>query len=341
MFDFIGRKRIWFAASLVIIAIGMFFWITKGLNVGIDFQGGSVLDLQFNQALTTTQIRSVLDQDGFNDSSVQMVGTDGREFLMRTLHMTEDARAKVYSDFRTAYGEFTEVKFDSVSPLVGHELVMLAIWATVIANVGMLIYITLRFEYRFAVAGIIALIHDVLMTISFFAIFRWTVDSTFIAAILTVVGYSINDTIVVYDRIREKLKFRQKGETADVVANKAINETLRRSVLTSLTTVVAIAAVLFLGGVTIRPFALALVIGITSGTYSSIFIASPIWTIWRNWEEKRNIQRHEKFQATRETAKVSAAKPALAGGPSAGPVSQPKPAAKSGNKKKGKNGKNR
>lgn len=341
MFDFIGRKRIWFTFSLVIIIVGMFFWITKGLNVGIDFRGGSILDLKFDGVLTTGQIQTVLARNGFGDSSVQMIGSDGHEFLMRTLHMTEDVRTKVYSDFQTSLGNFQEIRFEGVSPLVGRELVMLAIWATVIANIGMLIYITLRFEYRFAVAGVIALIHDVLLTIGIFAIFRWTVDSTFIAAILTVVGYSINDTIVVYDRIREKLKFRQKGDTPDEVANKAINETLRRSILTSMTTVVAVAAVLVFGGVTIRPFALALVIGITSGTYSSIFIASPIWTMWRGWEEKRNAQRKQRFVSERETAKLTAAKPALAGAPSA-PAAQTKPAnpvPKS--KKKGKSGKNR
>lgn len=313
MFDFIGRKRIWFTLSLAIILVGMFFWATRGLNVGIDFRGGNILDLEFEKALTTSQVRAVLAQNGLGDSSVQIVGTEGREFLIRTAHISDEARQKLYSDLRATLGNFKEIRFESVSPLVGRELVMLAVWATVIANIGMLIYITLRFEYRFAVAGIIALIHDVLMTIAFFAIFRWTVDSTFIAAILTVVGYSINDTIVVYDRIREKLKVRAKGESIDELANKAINETLRRSVLTSLTTVVAIAAVLIFGGPTIKPFALALAIGITSGTYSSIFIASPIWTIWRNWEERRNALRKQKFLAERGTNKTvakSAVKPA-------------------------------
>lgn len=309
MFDFIGRKRIWFTLSLAIIVVGMFFWATRGLNVGIDFRGGNILDLEFQKALTTSQVRAVLAQNGLGDSSVQIVGTEGREFLIRTAHVSDEARQKLYADFRNALGEFKEIRFESVSPLVGRELVMLAIWATVIANIGMLIYITLRFEYRFAVAGIIALIHDVLMTIAFFAIFRWTVDSSFIAAILTVVGYSINDTIVVYDRIREKLKVRAKGESIDELTNKAINETLRRSVLTSLTTVIAIAAVLVFGGPTIKPFALALVIGITSGTYSSIFIASPIWTTWRNWEERRNALRKQRLFAEREAAKA-AAKPA-------------------------------
>ncbi|MGE5560963.1 MAG: protein translocase subunit SecF [Chloroflexota bacterium] len=310
MFDFIGKKRIWFTVSLVILLIGCYFWATKGLNVGIDFRGGSILDLRFEQPATIAQVREVLSRNGFGDSSVQAIGSDGREFLMRTLHMPEDVRQKVYADFRATLGEFAEIRFEGVSPVVGRELVMMAIWATAIAIVGMLIYVTIRFEYRFAVAGVIALVHDVLVTIGFFAVFRLTVDSTFIAAILTVIGYSINDTIVIYDRIREKLKTRKKGESLDALANQSINETMRRSILTSLTTVAAIASLLFLGGVTIRPFTIALIVGMVSGTYSTVFIASPIWTTWRNWEERRNSERHRNFVAEREASKAVPAKPA-------------------------------
>lgn len=288
MFDFIGRRRIWFAISLAIILVGMGFWAAKGLNIGIDFRGGNLLELSFSTAQTTSTVRDVFTANGLTDASIQVIGEGGHDFLIRTQHVSEEARQKLYNDLRTACGEFQEVRFESVSPLIGKELIRLAILATAIANVGMLIYIWWRFEFRFAVAGIIALIHDVLITIAFFAIFRWTVDSTFIAALLTVVGYSINDTIVVYDRIREKLQTRTKGQTYDALANEAINETLRRSLLTTLTTVVAIAALLVFGGATIKPFALALVIGITSGAYSSIFIASPIWTMWHNADDRRH-----------------------------------------------------
>lgn len=287
MFDFIGRRRTWFAISIVIILVGMGFWAVRGLNVGIDFQGGNIIELRFGGVQTTDAVRAVLAQNGLTDASIQTVGGDGRDFLMRTQHISEEARVKLYGDLRTAFGEFEEIRFESVSPLIGKELIRLAIIATLIANVGMLIYIWLRFEFRFAVAGIIALLHDVLMTIAFFAIFRWTVDSTFIAALLTVVGYSINDTIVVYDRIREKLGHKTRAQSYDEIANTAINETLRRSLLTTATTVAAIVAVLIFGGATVKPFALALVIGITSGAYSSIFIASPIWTMWRNREERK------------------------------------------------------
>lgn len=339
MFDFIGRKKIWFTISLIIIVIGMYFWATRGLNVGIDFLGGNVLDLKFEKAYHTSQIADAFTQNGLPGSTVQIIGQDGTEFIINTKHIAEDARQQLYASLKASLGNFTEIHFESVSPVIGQELVRTAVIATAIAIFGMLIYIWMRFEIRFAVAAVLALVHDVLMTVSFFAIFHWTVDSAFIAAILTIIGYSIMDTVVVYDRIREKLRLRKKDESLDDLTNKSINETLRRSVFTSLTTVTAISAVLIFGGSTIKAFSLALVVGILSGTYSSIFIASPLWVIWRNFEERRAATRHASFQARKDAEKAKAPVVTKAAAPAklAGPAKPSNRTAAKGGKGKGKN----
>jgi len=173
------------------------------------------------------------------------------------------------------------IQAETIDAVIGKEMRQQAIIALILANIGMLIYITFRFEFKSAVAAVLALVHDVLIIISFYAIFHIPVDSTFIAVVLTIVGYSINDTIVVFDRIRENLKTMRKASFTDI-ANLSIMQTLARSINTSFTTLITITALFLLGGETIKDFSLALIVGIASGTYSSIFIATPLWEIFRD-----------------------------------------------------------
>jgi preprotein translocase subunit SecF len=276
-----GRSKLWIALSALVILIGLAALFLRGLNLGIDFEGGTLLQLRFEKTPTTNEIRTALADYGLQKSGVQLSG--GNTALIRTRDLSDQERQNVLTGLKTKLGNYEILRVEKVGAVVSQELRNNAFLALTIASLLMLVYITLRFEFKFAVAGILALIHDVLITVGLFALFQVEIDSTFVAAILTIVGYSINDTIVVFDRIRENLKKRRKEPLAELV-NTSIRETLTRSINTSLTTLFTVLALLFFGGETTKVFALAIFIGLTSGTYSSIFIASPIWYLWRRGE---------------------------------------------------------
>ncbi|NPV70620.1 MAG: protein translocase subunit SecF [Firmicutes bacterium] len=285
MFDFVGRYKIWFAGSAAIIIAGLIFLVMPGVGIrlGIDFTGGMLVEMRFEGEPSTGQIRDVLNANGLGGSMVQKAGNDSHVALIRTKAVDTAQRQALFDSLKKSLGNYEVRRIEEVSGVIGKELTRKAILALVIANLAQIVYITLRFEFKFAVAAVVALIHDVLITVGLFSIIGVEVNSPFVAAILTIVGYSINDTIVVYDRIRENLKTRKKEGLATMV-NRSISETLIRSINTSLTTLLAVFAILIFGGQTIREFSLALAIGITTGTYSSIFIASPLWVLWKNKE---------------------------------------------------------
>ncbi|HHY38252.1 MAG TPA: protein translocase subunit SecF [Clostridia bacterium] len=291
-FDFVGKRRIWFGLSSAVIITGLIFMVLPGhgLRLGIDFTGGSLLDLTFQKSPTTSEVREVLSQHGFGGSMIQKGGALGRDVLIRTKTLTDQQREAVLKDLSDKVGPYTVNRIEEVRGVISEEITRSALLALLIANVGILAYVTLRFEFKFAVAAIVALVHDVLVTLGFTAITGMELQSPFVAAILTIVGYSINDTIVVFDRIRENMKTKdaakskKKPEGYGALANRSISETLTRSINTSLTTILAIAAVYLFGGKTTKDFALTLIVGITAGTYSSIFIASPLWVWWKEHE---------------------------------------------------------
>jgi len=302
-FDFMKSSRIWISISLFIILVGIASLIFQGLNLAVDYTGGVQMDLVFPQAVTKAQIDSAMAAIGQSKANVKGIGTSGKEYLVTVPPMTDTQLAQVTDQMHEKLGDFTQGSVDEVSPTVARELVREAIIGLLLASIGILIYVTLRFEWRFGVGVIVALIHDVLIVLAFFSVFRWRVDSTFMAAMLTIAGYSINDTIVVFDRLRENLKARKKESFAEI-ANVSIGQTLMRSINTSGTTLVAVLAVLFLAGRPTWEFAMAMFIGIASGTYSSIFIAAPVWVWLRNWSEKR--------QAATAMAAATAGGPAVA-----------------------------
>ncbi|MDK2882331.1 MAG: preprotein translocase subunit SecF [Bacillota bacterium] len=278
-FDFISRSKVWLALSGTLIMIGlMALLIRGGLNLGLDFRGGTLLQLRFTKTVSTEDVRNVLKDYGLEKSGIQNSG--GNTVLIRTRDLTDQERQDVLAGLKEKLGSYEVFRTEKVGATISRELTRNAFLASAIASALMLVYITVRFEFKFAVAAILALIHDLLVTVSLFALFNIEVDSTFVAAILTILGYSINDTIVVFDRIRENLKARRK-EPLEELVNRSINETLTRSINTSLTTLFTVIALLFFGGETTKVFALALLIGLASGTYSSIFIASPLWYLWQ------------------------------------------------------------
>jgi preprotein translocase SecF subunit len=274
----IEKTKLWFGLSLAIMAIGLVIILTTGLNFGIDFTGGTLMEIKLHKAVSTEDIRTVTNEYD-KDMSINFIGEKKEIVQIKTKKdFNSKKRQEVFNKFKEKYNleETQPEKAEQFGATVGNEIRNNAIISTLIAAVGMLIYVSVRFEFSYGIASIIALVHDVLILICAYAAFRVPVNGPFVAAVLTVVGYSINDTIVVFDRIRENMKLAKKGEYANV-ANQSISQTISRSINTSLTTLIAIISLYVIGVESIKDFTLPLIVGMAAGTYSSIFIASPAW----------------------------------------------------------------
>lgn len=284
--DFIGKRNVWFTISAIVILIGLVSMALpgRGLKLGIDFTGGLLMDVKFEKAATTASVHQALATVGLENAQIQIASDDNTEVIIRTRSLTQDESKAMNQALEKESGKFEVLRVEEVKGVIGSELTRKGLFALLIANVGIIIYVTLRFEYKFALTGIAALIHDVLVVLGFYSILGYEANSSFVAAVLTIVGYSINDTIVIFDRIRENLKTRRREPLADVI-NLSVNQTMARSINTSLTTLLALLAVFFFGGRTIKDFTVALMIGIIAGSYSSIFVASPLWYLWKMREE--------------------------------------------------------
>jgi preprotein translocase subunit SecF len=291
--NIIGRRKFWFAISLLVIIPGIimmiFRWTTQGapLNLGVDFTGGSIINIEFKKDITVAEIRNVLKDFKLEKTPIQLSGE--RTAIIRTPVLGDEQQQNILDALGKKVGAFdkNKLQISKVGPVIGKELTRNAILALLIASVLMVIYITFRFEFKFGLAAIIALLHDVFVTLGFFSIFWWEVDSAFVAAVLTIIGYSINDTIVIFDRIRENLNRRKKGEDLETLVNNSILQTMTRSINTVLTVIFVLVALLIFGGATIKTFTLALLIGVVSGAYSSIFNASPLWIVFKGMERGR------------------------------------------------------
>ena len=283
-FDFIGRRWIAISASAVLIVIGLLTAGIRGINYGIDFAGGTLVELRMPRDVDIEDVRRELRGIGMGDSTIQHYGSKDEILIrmMRSPKRIEGLQGEIIKALEVVYGQgkIELRRTEVVGPQVGAALRKQAALAMAYALIGILIYITIRFEFRFAVAAILALVHDVLITLGAFAVTNKELSLPVIAAFLTIVGYSLNDTIVVFDRIRENLKLFRR-ESYEAVFNRSINETLSRTILTSLTTMLVVLALFFLGGEVIHDFAFALLVGIVVGTYSSIFVASPILVFWQ------------------------------------------------------------
>ncbi len=285
-FNFLGARKIAGVISILVIlgSWGVFF--KKGdANFGVDFKGGSVITFEFEQKQDIESVRSTLGDAGFPTAGIAYQTTlDGQEVLELKITASGEEAEPALDAVKGLPGGYLDVKNDSVGSQIGNELKMKGIKAIIFALIGIIIYISIRFEFAFALAAITALAHDVLITIGVFCLLGNELSMPIIAALLTIVGYSVNDTIVVFDRIREDLKL-EKGKSYKEIANLSINQTLSRTVLTSVTTLLTVVMLLFFGGGAVQDFALALFIGILVGTYSSIFVATPVVLLWHK-EEK-------------------------------------------------------
>ena len=304
--DFLGRRKLALVLSVLLLLISIVSLLVRGLNFGIDFSGGTLVEVGYQQPVEIESVRSALQEGAFDDAVVQHFGTS-KDVLVRlpteTSARVESGVAAQLSErvievLRASYGEvladdgdpgglqqcisdgvtadcrvqMRRVEF--VGPQVGDELANQGGLAMLYALIGILIYVTFRFEWRFAVGSVVALVHDVLITIGVFSLFGFDFSLPVLAAVLAVIGYSLNDTIVVYDRIRENFRKMRKSDTVEII-NQSINQTLPRTVLTSLTTLIVVLTLLIFGGEVIRGFSIALLAGVIIGTYSSIFVASP------------------------------------------------------------------
>lgn len=283
--QFMKVRKIAYAFSLTLITISIVSLILHGgPRYNIDFTGGTLVQLKFEKSVKIKDIRAALTTQGFKDAEIKHFGAPNEVVIrIRLVGKKQELSQKVEDIIKAKITDnpFTVERVEKVGPKIGHELVLDAIKAIFWSMVLILIYVMWRFEFKFAVGAIVALMHDVTITMGVFSVFNIEVSAPIIAALLTIVGYSLNDTIVVYDRIRENLKTLKKGSSEYTnTVNRSINETLSRTIITSGTTLIVVVVLYFFGGEVLRNFALALIVGIGIGTYSSIFIASPIVVDW-------------------------------------------------------------
>lgn len=304
-YDFISKRRWAYLLSAAITLAGLGHIAAQGgLQYGIDFAGGTLVQVRFQQATTVGAVRSALDRVRLGDSVIQEFG-DRQEYLIRVPAASgslEEVSKRVESGLREAGLPGSEVRrLEFVGPQVGRDLQWQALQAVLWGMAGILVYTAIRFDFKGGVAAIIALIHDVLVAVSALSLTGREMSLPILAALLTIVGYSINDTIVVYDRIREhRGRGLRKGETLADVINTAINQTLSRTILTSLTVFLVVVVLYVFGGEVLRDFAFVLLVGVVTGTYSSVFVAAPIIVDWEAWIQAR--ERHGKKAVAKASA---------------------------------------
>ncbi len=305
--NLLKRKWLYFLFSGLLIIPGTISLFTNGLRLGIDFTGGTLLELKLEKAQSGTQVSQSVESSE-KEQILKLVGTDAQVstitkagdqvYLLRTKPLDKDQVEKLKKDLEPSFGKVTQNRLETVGPTIGQELLRNSFISMGIATLAIVLYIAFSFRevprpassWKFGLTAIAALLHDVLLVIGVFSLlgkyYNVEIDSLFVTALLTIIGFSVHDTIVVYDRIRENLK-RRLPVTFEQVANRSIVETLGRSISTSLTVVLVLTALLLFGGSNIKWFVVALLVGIVSGTYSSIFNATPLLVVWQNWTNRK------------------------------------------------------
>lgn len=279
--DFMKYRKVYYVISILVVLVSLGTLFAKGLNMGIDFKGGSILQVKMEQTTDVVQVREALKAVKLDKADVSK---SGDEIFIRTHELNQAETKAILTLLKDKFGKAEFRSAESVGASIGSELKRNAILAVIIAAIAMMLYITLRFEFTTGMASIIKEIHDVSLVLGLFAFFQWEVNTPFIAGLLTVVGYSINDSIVIFDRIRENMRMKKKEDYLTLV-NRSITQSLNRSINTVLVSVFALIALLIFGGTSIKVFVLTMLIGFLVGGYSSIFVASPIWYDLKNKEQ--------------------------------------------------------
>jgi preprotein translocase subunit SecF len=290
-YNFLGQKKIAIAISAFLVIISLTSFVTKGLNWGIDFSSGYIIQLKFDKEVNISEIRTAFEENGVTDSVMQSFGSNNEIIikLKEESNFNKDSVNVFLLDTLSETHPFKILKLEFVGAQIGDELREKGEWAMLVALLSILVYIGFRFELLFGVGAIIALIHDVVITLGFFSLFQIEFNLSVLSAILAVIGYSLNDTIVVYDRIRENINIIKTNSYIDIL-NISINQTLTRTLITSLTTMFVLLSLFILGGSAVEYFALAMMIGILIGTYSSIFVASTsLYFLGANAEQRNDL----------------------------------------------------
>lgn len=286
MFSIVKNYKIFFSITIIFLLIGFGSIVTRGFNLGIDFTGGSIVDLTFENPVNVAQVRDVLKEHDMGNSIIQLENSDGKteanSVLIRTGVVEDTELRATMNGLQSKLGNYQIQRVEQVGATIGSELVQQAAMAIVLSWVLMIAYITFRFEFKFAIAAIIALIIDVLVVLSYFSLFQMEMDSSFVAALLTVVGYSVNGTIVIFDRIRENLKIHRRSESLGEMVDNSIWQCMTRTIYTVATSLFAIVSIFLFGGETIHNFSFAMLVGFASGAYTSIFLAGPMWMFLKN-----------------------------------------------------------
>ena len=292
----IQLKKYYLGFSAIMVLISIIFFFTIKLNLGVDFKGGDLLQLQYAQTINKDALNSTLDSlvnEVPQLKNRRLQYSEDNTIVLRTEQLTDAQKNTVLSKLTEKTGKYELVKYDTVGPTIGKELTSNALTALLIGSLLIIIYITIRFEFVYAVAGVAAVLHDVIIAMGLIAFLKYEINTPFIAAILTILGYSMNDTIVVFDRIREN--DAKEGKTKDFaeIIEESVNQVYMRSLFTSLTTLLSITVLLIFGGDSLRTFNTALFIGMIFGTYSSIFVASPLVYLMRKYRKKRKDTDHK------------------------------------------------
>ncbi|SFU78510.1 protein translocase subunit SecF [Alicyclobacillus macrosporangiidus] len=292
-FNIVARRRWFFLLSGVITVLGLAAFLLFGFNLGADFRAGSRVQMQLNEPVDVQKVRDMFQQIGLSvpEGGITVAGTRSDMAVVRFPEvLTQDQIAKINQAEKQTFPKASGADVRTVNPIVAQQTSRKAVWSVLLASLFIVAYVSIRFEYRFAISGIVALLHDAFIVMSVFALLRLEVDLTFVAAILTIVGYSINDTIVIFDRIRENLRIAKPRSFSDLehLVDKSLWQTMSRSINTVVTVLIAAVTLYFFGGQTIHNFNLALIVGLVSGAYSSIFIASPLWVAWRGRQMRRS-----------------------------------------------------
>jgi len=284
-YDFVKHRKLFFTISIVVTLLGILTLAIFGLNRGVDFKSGTTLDITAGAALDKGKVEQIVTGAGLPPVPVTIGGDNNERVSMRFDRvLNQEEVNKLMAGFTAAYGDKISKEENTVDTELANELALKAIYAVAIASLGIIIYVSIRFEWRFAIAAIVALLHDAFIVVSLFSIFQWEVNLPFVAAILTIIGYSINDTIVIFDRIRENLRFAKLKTFEDLctLVNNSIWQTMTRSINTVFTVFIAALCLFIFGSEAIRYFSLAMLLGLVSGAYSSIFIAAQVWILLKN-----------------------------------------------------------
>lgn len=299
--DVVGHRKWWFSLSSLLVIIAFICIFMKGFNFGIDFTGGTILDLKFEQTVTVAQVREGLRKDNLENSVIQLSGDtfeeSGKEVIIRTRSLTADEAQTIVSHISDNVGKTEINRIETVGAVIGSEVTKNTLLNVGLSFAVLVLYMSIRFEYRIAFSSILAILHDIIVVLGVFSFFQLEIDASFLAAILTVLGYSMNESVVIFDRIRESIRTHKRTDSFKILANDSIYQTIRRSFYTLSTVLFATGSLYFFGGETTKNFALVMLVGFISGAYSSICVATSLWV---TWHEHASSRRNESLKSNKK-----------------------------------------